>query len=134
MGVYLLRCRNQTGRLAYCGASQLKAEPASDALSAGVEAFGLPSQLAAVMDQETHTAGELVFLSRQNAHSKRLRRQVRARELEVLGRLSLVHVYRRRSFVIASRFQFFETVFSQLFVSLTGRVVISRHFVTPTLK
>jgi hypothetical protein len=77
--------------------------------------------------QEAAGAGELVGLPRQDPDGQLLVRQVCAGQLEAFGCLRLVLVDLARVLVRAASLQLLDRVFFELFVGLSGRVLVGRH-------
>src|SRR3954465_13074406 len=90
-------------------------------------------ELAAVMHEEAAHAGELVVLPRTHLHRELLVREVRARQLEGLGRLGLVLVDLAGVLVVTARLELFDALLGLVFLVLARCVVISRHPSTHSL-
>ena len=87
--------------------------------------------LAAMSNQETAGAGELVGLTWQDPDGQFLVREIRAGKLKCFRRFGLVFVDLPGVLIVAASLELFDAVFVQFFIGLARGVVIGRHLCLP---
>ena len=118
------------GRERRSGAGDRHAAQHSGAVDADERAAVLPSQTAAVVDEEAAAAGEFVSLLGDHTNGELFSGEISAGQFERLGCVGLVDVDRRRLGFAATSLQLFERILIQVFGLRTPwRVVISSHCV-----
>src|SRR4029077_13113377 len=107
--------------------SFLRLRRSGSALPADELAATSVGKLAAVMYQEAARTGELIRLTRNHPEREFLVGQIGPWELERLGDVIRIDVYRRRGLVHPPRLQFLQAVLGNVVVGLSRAVVIGSH-------